>query len=151
MHFVCCLPDSLSKSSQINHTNIHLQNNLNSDRKKPTRNHGSMSQSIVYSYHEYELAELGLLQFLENLLSDPHSYLSNRDINSILGCLERRECNIPFSIDSSQACDNQGIVWTRDLRRKFQLDRWRVGRQLWFHNVDQLREHAIKVSDPKHR
>ncbi|CAN3369897.1 hypothetical protein DICA4_F25378 [Diutina catenulata] len=103
-----------------------------------------MSQSIVYSYHEYESAESGSLQFLENLLSDPHSYLSNRDINSILGCLERRECNMPFSIDSSQACDNQGIVWTRDLRRKFQLDRWRVGRQSWFHNVDQSREHAIK-------
>lgn len=107
-----------------------------------------MSQTIVETYHEYELVELGLLQFLENLLSDRNSYLNSRDIYGILGCLERRESNLPFMIDPSHRGDLQGITWTRDLRRKFQLDRWRVGRQLWFHNVDRLRELAVKVCFP---
>lgn len=107
---------------------------------------GEANSNSIQSYHEFELNQSESLTFLYNLLYDENSHLSKADILSILNSLKIREDNLPFSIQSLVKTDSQGVSWPRGLRNKFYMDRVRVGKDNWFHNIPGSREEAIKVS-----
>ncbi|ABN64469.2 Mitotic spindle checkpoint protein BUB3, WD repeat superfamily [Scheffersomyces stipitis CBS 6054] len=105
---------------------------------------GEANSNSIQSYHEFELNQSESLTFLYNLLYDENSHLSKADILSILNSLKIREDNLPFSIQSLVKTDSQGVSWPRGLRNKFYMDRVRVGKDNWFHNIPGSREEAIK-------
>lgn len=110
----------------------------------PQEDRDIMSNSIQ-SFHEYELNQSESLTFLYNLLYDNASQLSKSDILVILNALKVREDSLPFSIDTLEYNDVQGVRWPRELRRKFYNDRLRVGKDNYFHNIPDSREKALKV------
>lgn len=87
----------------------------------------------------YELNQSDSIDFCFNLMSDPHAHLSQTDIMDIFSSLQRRERDLPFLVSELGATDAQGVRWPaqRELRRKFDLDRARVGRSAtgWFRSV----------------
>ncbi|KAK6456839.1 mitotic spindle checkpoint protein BUB3, WD repeat superfamily [Scheffersomyces xylosifermentans] len=100
--------------------------------------------SSIQSYHEFELNQSESLTFLYNLLYDDNSMLTKADILSILNALKIREDSLPFTIDSILRSDIQGVNWPPGLKKKFYSDRFRVGKDNWFHNIPGSRENAIK-------
>ncbi|KAG7661621.1 uncharacterized protein J8A68_004890 [[Candida] subhashii] len=112
----------------------------------PQEDRDIMSNSIQ-SFHEYELNQSESLTFLYNLLYDNASQLSKSDILVILNALKVREDSLPFSIDTLEYNDVQGVRWPRELRRKFYNDRLRVGKDNYFHNIPDSREKALKSVD----
>ncbi|KAK6465699.1 mitotic spindle checkpoint protein BUB3, WD repeat superfamily [Scheffersomyces coipomensis] len=109
-------------------------------------------------HHEFELSQSESLNFLYNLLYDDQSYLSKSDILRILNSIKTRENHLPFSIDASDydhpqsshnststyfKTDLQGIHWPKDLRRRFFMDRSRVGKDNWFYNIPDSKSKAI--------
>lgn len=100
----------------------------------------------IQSYHEYELNQSESLTFLYNLLYDDDSQLSKADILGVLNSLKYREDNLPFAIEDLNKTDSQGVMWSPELRRKFYMDRIRMGANNWFHNIPNSREKALNVS-----
>lgn len=97
--------------------------------------------------HEYELNQSESLSFLYNLLYDDKSLLSKTDILSILNSFKEREINLPFSFTALDGYMNvQGVRLAPSLRRKFYLERSRIGSFSWFNNVRNSRTEALKVS-----
>ncbi|KAK6204768.1 mitotic spindle checkpoint protein BUB3, WD repeat superfamily [Scheffersomyces amazonensis] len=93
--------------------------------------------------HHFELSSSESLNFLYNLLYDDQSCLSKSDILRILNSIKTRENDLPFSISNStltnKRTDLQGIYWPRDLRKRFFMDRSRIGKDNWFHNIPDSR------------
>lgn len=102
--------------------------------------------SSIQSFHEYELNQSESLTFLYNLLYDEDSQLSKADILGVLNSLKHREDNLPFAIEDLSKTDSQGVKWSPELRRKFYMDRIRMGANNWFHNIPRSREKALEVS-----
>lgn len=102
---------------------------------------------VINTSHEYELNQSESLTFLYNLLYDDKSLLSKTDILSILNSLKERENNLPFSFTALDGQKNvQGVRLAPSLRRKFYLERSRIGSFSWFNNVPNSREKALNVS-----
>lgn len=102
---------------------------------------------VINTSHEYELNQSESLTFLYNLLYDDKSLLSKADILSILNSLKERENNLPFSFTDLEGQKNvQGVRLAPSLRRKFFLERARIGSFSWFNNVPNSREKAQNVS-----
>lgn len=101
---------------------------------------------VINTSHEYELSQSELLTFLYNLLYDDKSLLSKTDILSILNSLKERENSLPFSFTDLHGHMNvQGVRLAPSLRRKFYLERSRIGNFSWFNNVTNSRELALNV------
>lgn len=107
----------------------------------------SRAGESINTSHEYELSQSESLTFLYNLLYDDKSLLSKTDILSILNSLKERENSLPFSFTALDGHMNvQGVRLAPSLRRKFYLERSRIGNFSWFNNVSNSREHALNVS-----
>ncbi|RLV95384.1 hypothetical protein JA1_000912 [Spathaspora sp. JA1] len=106
--------------------------------------YNTVTNNSIQSFHEYELTQSESLTFLYNLLYDDNSQLSKSDILIILNSLKIREEKLPFSFDSSNFSDIQGVRWPQGLKQKFNNDRRRVGKDNWFHNIPNSRENALK-------
>lgn len=93
----------------------------------------------VGAEQNYELNQSDSIDFCFNLMSDPHAHLSQTDIMDIFNSLQRRERDLPFLVNELGPTDAQGVRWPpqRELRRKFDLDRARVGRSAtgWFRSL----------------
>ncbi|EGW34103.1 mitotic spindle checkpoint protein BUB3, WD repeat superfamily [Spathaspora passalidarum NRRL Y-27907] len=110
---------------------------------------GGIATNSIQSFHEYELTQSESLTFLYNLLYDDNSQLSKSDILIILNSLKIREDKLPFSFESSDRGDIQGVKWPHGLKQKFNNDRRRVGKDNWFHNIPNSRENALKKLNVK--
>lgn len=108
---------------------------------------GYHSTPLTNALHEYELTQSDSLPFLFSLLYDEQSILSKADVLEILNCYERREKTLPFSYNKlKQSTSVQGLFLAPSLRRKFYMDRLRVGQYSWFRNVPGSRKAALAVS-----
>lgn len=116
------------------------------DGNLPQLAYTRMDDALI-TYHEYELNQSESLTFLYNLLYDDKSLLSKTDILSILNSFKERENNLPFSFTELDGYMNvQGVRLAPSLRRKFYLERSRIGSFSWFNNVRNSRTEALKVS-----
>lgn len=120
------------------------------DGNQPQIAYTHMGDALITS-HEYELSQSESLTFLYNLLYDDKSLLSKTDILSVLNSLKERENNLPFSLSGLDRHMNiQGVRLAPSLRRKFYLERSRIGSFSWFNNVENSRTEALNVSLSSH-
>lgn len=102
-----------------------------------------------HSTHEYELNQSDSIDFCFNLMSDPLSNLSQTDIMDIFNVFHKRQTDLQFSVNDNKLTDIQGLKLSKELRRKLDLDRVRIGNRSkrgWFHNLSSSREKVRKVS-----